>query len=353
MASITPINTATDTPSSAAAKTNANELAINTELETNTIATGLNTAKTGITTDQANDIIANNAKPTLTSTDTLVNKTLTSPVVNTPVLNNSISGTAFLDEDDMVSNSNNKVASQQSIKAYVDAQGGSTKPVSFNVNELKKDGVTYSDEVFNVIKQGNTSFVLSTPTMGGISNDVNVNSSTWTDADNTEGGTVILGDYIYIGLKDEGTTPDTFRIYRYNKSDVTAAGTLMSFSGSKTLSQTNFMTMTSDGTNFYFNFDAGNSSNLYDFAKYTLSGTTFTYVSTITLSDNSTYGDGYGVDVSGNIFTQSNGVFKKYNSSGVLQLTRESDDQQDSLLNIGNTFYTGEENDDLYIRVNI
>jgi len=66
MASITPINTATDTPSSAATKTNANELAINTELEINTIATGLNTAKTGITTDQANDIIANNAKISFT-----------------------------------------------------------------------------------------------------------------------------------------------------------------------------------------------------------------------------------------------------------------------------------------------
>ena len=64
MASITPINTATDTPSSAAVRTNANELAINTELEANTIATGLNTAKTGITTDQANEIIANNAKVT-------------------------------------------------------------------------------------------------------------------------------------------------------------------------------------------------------------------------------------------------------------------------------------------------
>jgi len=64
MASITPINTATDTPSSAATKTNANELAINTELETNTTATALNTAKTGITTDQANEITANNSKVT-------------------------------------------------------------------------------------------------------------------------------------------------------------------------------------------------------------------------------------------------------------------------------------------------
>jgi hypothetical protein len=54
---------------------------------------------------------------TLTGTETLTNKTLTSPVLNT-----SLSGTAFKDEDDMVSNSDTAVASQQSIKAYVDAQ---------------------------------------------------------------------------------------------------------------------------------------------------------------------------------------------------------------------------------------
>ena len=59
---------------------------------------------------------------TLTGTQTLTNKTLTSPALTTPVFNTSISGSAFLDEDDFASNSANKVASQQSIKAYVDAQ---------------------------------------------------------------------------------------------------------------------------------------------------------------------------------------------------------------------------------------
>lgn len=53
---------------------------------------------------------------------TLTNKTLTSPILNT-----GISGTAFLDEDNMASDSATKVASQQSIKAYVDAAITATK----------------------------------------------------------------------------------------------------------------------------------------------------------------------------------------------------------------------------------
>ena len=55
------------------------------------------------------------------TTATLTNKTLTAPVINNGVLNTSVSGSAFLDEDDFSSNSATKVASQQSIKAYVDA----------------------------------------------------------------------------------------------------------------------------------------------------------------------------------------------------------------------------------------
>ncbi len=51
------------------------------------------------------------------TTDTLTNKTLTSAV-----LNSSISGTSIKDEDTMSSNSASHLATQQSIKAYVDAQ---------------------------------------------------------------------------------------------------------------------------------------------------------------------------------------------------------------------------------------
>ena len=57
-----------------------------------------------------------------TSTDILTNKTLSSPTLTSPVLNTAISGTAFKDEDNMSSNSATSVASQQSIKAYVDTE---------------------------------------------------------------------------------------------------------------------------------------------------------------------------------------------------------------------------------------
>jgi len=58
---------------------------------------------------------------TIDGTETLTNKTLTAPVITSGVFNTAISGTAFLDEDNMASDSATKLASQQSIKAYVDA----------------------------------------------------------------------------------------------------------------------------------------------------------------------------------------------------------------------------------------
>jgi len=55
-----------------------------------------------------------------TNSDTSTNKTLTTPTITSVVLNTGVSGSAILDEDNMASNSATKVATQQSIKAYVD-----------------------------------------------------------------------------------------------------------------------------------------------------------------------------------------------------------------------------------------
>ena len=94
-------------------------------------ATALETARTiaGVSFDgtaniaiASTDLSDTSSIALLTSSQTLTNKTLTSPVINT-----GLSGTAFLDEDDMSSDSATKVASQQSIKAFVDAVESRTR----------------------------------------------------------------------------------------------------------------------------------------------------------------------------------------------------------------------------------
>ena len=87
-----------------------------TALETARTIAGQSFDGTGNITIASTDLSNTAAITLLTASQTLTNKTLTSPV-----LNGSLSGTAFLDEDDLSSNSAVAVASQQSIKAYVDA----------------------------------------------------------------------------------------------------------------------------------------------------------------------------------------------------------------------------------------
>ncbi len=73
----------------------------------------------------------------LAASQTLTNKTLTSPVLNT-----GLSGTAFLDEDNMASDSATKVASQQSIKAYVDTEIAGISGVTNLGTSTATDAVT-------------------------------------------------------------------------------------------------------------------------------------------------------------------------------------------------------------------
>ena len=54
------------------------------------------------------------------SSETSTNKTFTTPTITSAVLNTGASGTAVKDEDNMASDSATAVATQQSIKAYVD-----------------------------------------------------------------------------------------------------------------------------------------------------------------------------------------------------------------------------------------
>jgi hypothetical protein len=108
---------------------------------------------------------------TLAGAQELTNKTLDAVTLNT-----SVSGTAILDEDDMVSDSATKLATQQSIKAYVDAQVGSSGSMS---------SFDFSDGTnSNTISNGNTL------TFVGASNEIEVTAST-------------ISDQVTIGLPDD------------------------------------------------------------------------------------------------------------------------------------------------------
>ena len=82
------------------------------DLETNTLTGSLT---------EFNSALQSNSFTSLTGSETLTNKTLTSPTLTSAVLNTGVSGSAVLDEDNMASDSATKLATQQSIKAYVDS----------------------------------------------------------------------------------------------------------------------------------------------------------------------------------------------------------------------------------------
>ena len=105
-------------------------------------------------------------------TQTLTNKTLTSPVLNT-----SVSGTAVKDEDNMASNSDQHLATQQSIKAYVDtvaaSQDNTDEITEGSTNLYYTDARAQAVSINNVVED-------TTPQLGG-NLDVNGHSINYGD----------------------------------------------------------------------------------------------------------------------------------------------------------------------------
>jgi hypothetical protein len=129
-------------------------ITINLNTETMSLIGG-----TGITSTASGNSVTfaiDSTVTTLTGSQTLTNKTLTSPTLNSPVLNGTLSGSAFLDEDNMASNSATAVASQQSIKAYVNSQVGTADTLAeilatgnttggTNIAVSANDNITFAD----------------------------------------------------------------------------------------------------------------------------------------------------------------------------------------------------------------
>ena len=90
-------------------------------------------------------IAADSSIVTLSGSQVLTNKTLTSAVLNT-----GVSGTAILDEDTLSSNSDTQLATQQSIKAYVDNQiSGISTVLTVRDDSSTTDNVTIGTDTLS------------------------------------------------------------------------------------------------------------------------------------------------------------------------------------------------------------
>lgn len=167
----------------------------------------------------------------------------------------------------------------------------------------------------------------------------------WASMDNIWGAFQV-GDYVYALLQDTSPAPPEFRIYRYEKDNLAAGGTLMTFSGTAPdLTTSDNLRLATDGTNFYLNYDGGNSANAYVIAEYSVSGTVFTYVSSLTCGSSILgFNQGYTVLADGTVYTIDlvSRNLSKFSAAGTLVYTADASTLStghEHLSNIEDTLY--------------
>lgn len=172
---------------------------LDSETLTFTGGTGIDTSGSGNTVTFAID----STVATLTGSQTLTNKTLTSPVLNT-----SVSGTAILDEDNMASDSATQLATQQSIKAYVDSQVATANELSeltdVNITSPADASLLFYDTgtskwIDNVVSGDITIADTGVAAIGtGVIVNADINGSAAIDATKIHDGTISNTEFGYL-----------------------------------------------------------------------------------------------------------------------------------------------------------
>lgn len=165
--------------------------------------------------------------------------------------------------------------------------------------------------------------------------------------------TVTLGRATYALLKNATTNPDEYRLYKYDNSDLTIAGVQITFSGAVVLTNTNnALIMTSDGVDFYFNFEAGASANDYALARFALTANNLAYVSTTNCGAVAGRFARFAVFSGGLNYGYAAGVLYVFSTLGVLQDTITGYDAAfTALTNWSNAIYLAGTADLNYIRI--
>ncbi len=202
----------------------------------------------------------------------------------------------------------------------------------------------YFTDIETYLKYGPLSFGLTTVVvydMPGQDLQTYDVTADWASATNIQNGAVTLGGFLYLLLTD-GTN---FRVYRYLSTNLVAGGTLMTIAG-VSLGTTGGPLITSNGTDFFFNYQGGNSADSNIISKYSISGTTLTWISNITCGVVTTaFPSGYGVRANGDIVVMDygNSLFKRFDSTGTLQFSTPdfNPNAVSAIFNMANTIYGG------------
>ena len=157
----------------------------------------------GATSGSATLTIDTGTTADLTTSQALSNKTLTSPVINT-----GVSGSAILDEDNFASDSDTKLATQQSIKAYVATQVATANELSeltdTNITSAADGALLFYDTstskwIDNVVS-GDITIAdtgVAAISSGVVVND-DINSSAAIDATKIHDGTITNTEFGYL-----------------------------------------------------------------------------------------------------------------------------------------------------------